>query len=90
MKLAPFFFSPPIAIIRLSDRAEVAIMISVFSMIIVAIYMHFTEFLHHDLFESPYHFFFFHILPSVWINSNMLYNFYKVYYSFSFYIVLLI
>lgn len=70
---------------RISDAAEYGVALITLGLIGVPIYLHVSEFApfwteshkgHHDPWT---HVLFLHILPSLWINSNMLYHFYKAY-----------
>lgn len=66
-------------LLEVSDKAERGIQAMVVGMITIPIYVHFQEVL--PLFlgrreDSIVHIILVHLLPSVWINSNMLFNYY--------------
>jgi hypothetical protein len=60
--------------IRISDRSEYLVVAATVAGILSAIYFHVTEFLEHEG-EPLATVVLFHVLPSLWINCGILYNF---------------
>ncbi|EGD83409.1 hypothetical protein PTSG_04016 [Salpingoeca rosetta] len=69
------------ALDRGSVMAEYGVAVATLAMILVPIYLHFWEYAPfwestHRHQHDTFHFVVYHLLPSVWINSNLLYHFY--------------
>jgi hypothetical protein len=66
---------------KASDFAEYFVVGSTLLMVLIPIFLHFTEYLPFWMATEHKHYgelFFYHVLPSIWINSNIFYNFYQV------------
>lgn len=76
----PFVIKTAQCVTIWSDRSEYAVVVMVLAFILIPIYLHFYEFLpffQATVDESYMHFVIVHLIPSVWINSGMLFHYFK-------------